>query len=166
MDREIIAETLKNMGLSCTFEFVPFSSSRNKDNKQPSLNYQVMCLYNGKLFLTTEYTMGCAHVPGYRQNDRSIDRTNMIREACERGYILFPRRTILPNIADVYYSIVMDSDVLDYGNFENWAAEFGYDSDSIKAEKLYRMCLDTALIMRAVIGDSGLERLREVYRDY
>lgn len=73
---------------------------------------------------------------------------------------------IMPNPVDVFYSLAMDSDVLNYGTFEEWAAEFGYDPDSRKAESIYRACLEIALKLRAAIGEDGLERLREAFQDY
>lgn len=73
---------------------------------------------------------------------------------------------ILPDALDVIYSLVMDSSVLDAGGFENWAADYSYDTDSRSAESTYRACLDIALKMRGAIGESGLETLRDAFQDY
>lgn len=73
---------------------------------------------------------------------------------------------IEPNPVDVIHSLVMDSSVLDSGTFEQWAAESGYETDSRKAESTYRACLEIALQLRADIGESGLEELRNAFQDY
>lgn len=73
---------------------------------------------------------------------------------------------IMPEPRDVIYSLVMDSSVLDSGCFEQWAAEFGYDTDSRAAESIYRACLEIALKMRAALGDDGMCKLQETFQDY
>ena len=55
---------------------------------------------------------------------------------------------------------------LDAGGFENWAAEYGFDPDSRKAESIYRLCLEYALAMRAALGDSGMAELCNAFQDY
>ena len=73
---------------------------------------------------------------------------------------------IMPEIIDIFYCLAMDSDVLNFGDFEDWADECGYDSDSKKAESLYRECLEQALKMRAAIGEAGLVALTNAFEDY
>ena len=73
---------------------------------------------------------------------------------------------IMPNLADVIHSLVMDSSVLDHGTFESWAADYGYDTDSRSAESTYRDCLAIALQLRAAIGEAGLDDLRNAFQDY
>lgn len=47
-----------------------------------------------------------------------------------------------PDIADILGSYAMDYvDANNAGSFEDWALEFGYDTDSRKAEDIYRACL-------------------------
>lgn len=73
---------------------------------------------------------------------------------------------IEPKPLDVIHSLVMDSSVLDYARFEDWASEYGYETDSRKAESTYRACLEIALQLRAAIGESGLSELRDAFQDY
>lgn len=70
-----------------------------------------------------------------------------------------------PDMADVVASLVMDASVLDAGGFEEWANEYGYDTDSRSAEAIYRACLDITLRLRAGIGDDGLRALRDACQD-
>ena len=73
---------------------------------------------------------------------------------------------IVPDPVDVLYSLTMDSGALNYGTFEDWASEFGYDTDARSAESIYRACLDNALKLRAAIGNTGMETLQTAFEDY
>lgn len=44
----------------------------------------------------------------------------------------------------------------DAGTFKDWAADYGYDTDSIAARDVYDSCLRTALAMRAGFGGDGM----------
>lgn len=179
-----ITEILASLGLTVESEFVPFSRSRNKDEKSPSLNWKVTVKRNGRDFLSTDYMAGCGHCPSYNVKvsphwnlPARLWREEVARFECESGFKArgFTSRggfspdsdkPIKPDPVDVIYSLVMDSSVLDYGGFEDWASEYGYEPDSRKAESIYRACLETALKMRGAIGDAGMETLRNAYQDY
>ena len=45
--------------------FVPFSQSRSKDQDTPNLNWKVTVKRDGRDVLTTDYSAGLAHAPGY-----------------------------------------------------------------------------------------------------
>lgn len=79
-----------------------------------------------------------------------------------------PRRKIAikPGAVNVLACLAMDSHVLDAGGFESWASDYGYDTDSRAAEKIYRECLEQALKFRAGLGDSALDELRDATRDW
>jgi len=162
--------------------FVPFSQSRNKNEKTPCFNYLVTVSKNGVDYLTTDYSMGCAHSPSYKKiNTRKLNGAKHIKQECELGYQLdeqpsghlIPaknqdrsKKFITPDTTDVMYSLLIDSDVIEYSDFESWASEFGYDSDSRAAEKIYRQCLKTALKLRQFLPDSIREELQELYQGY
>jgi len=80
-----------------------------------------------------------------------------------RPRVFFP---IEPKQADVVHSLILDSSVLDSGGFEEWASEFGYDTDSRKAESIYRACLEIALKVRSGLGESVMSALRDATQDY
>ena len=71
-----------------------------------------------------------------------------------------------PALKDVLYSLIMDSDVLNYTGFEDWASNFGYDTDSRKGEKLYQDCLAIALKLKAILGNETIEALQLAFQDY
>jgi uncharacterized radical SAM superfamily protein len=185
--KEQIERIVQNMGLTVESVFVPFSGSRNKAEKSPSLNWRVTVKRDGREVLTTDYSAGCAHAPSYKQTygKRTIeDRERELRVdwECENGFpairIVWEGRThrilgmqgdkhrIQPKALDVLHSLAMESDVLDAGGFESWASELGFDTDSRKAEQTYRACLDIALKLRAALGDSGLQDLRNAFQGY
>ena len=187
-----LKKMVADLGLVMESEFVPFSQSRNKDDKHPSLNWKVtikrMAKIDGeykpgseRVILTTDYMAGCAHTAAYKAsikvlgNRDSVDRQAAIDAECERGaaFSRFWMGNVLtdgaahePDILDVLYSLVSDSDVLDHSTFEDWANEFGYGADSRKAESIYRACLEIALKLRNGLGETELTKLRDAFQGY
>lgn len=168
-------EAIKKHGLTVESHFVPFSLSRNKAEKNKNLNWIVTLRRNGREVLTTDYSAGVAHCPAYEIKGQSKqEKDALIAVECESGFAqilmtwgsVYKGRPIYPDSVNVIWCLVMDSGVLFYGGFEDWAAEYGYDTDSRKAESLYRQCLDSALKLQAALGPDALEELREAFQDY
>lgn len=186
MTKETILAAAAELGLTMSAEFVPLSKSRNANETMPdskrkrrSLNWKVTIKRNGVAFLLTDYSAGEAHCPAYKLSTKGArgvspsDKYRTIARECEEGKAMTIRpwgehggAAIMPDFADVLYSLSMDSDVLDAGGFEGWALELGYDIDSRKAEETYKACLEIALKMRSAIGDAGLIVLRTACQDY
>ena len=143
--------------------------------------------------LKTEYSSGDGNCPASKRPQRFGNAsTNVDKQANERriaweceqglyagfardsalggdGFFVFsasPKRKIEPELADVISSLVSDADVLDYPTFEDWASNYGMDTDSRKAEATYRACLEIALKLRNGIGEAGLAKLRDAAQDY
>ena len=58
-----------------------------------------------------------------------------------------------PKCDDVFYCLASDATSYDgTHNFEEWAADFGYDTDSRKAERAYRIIAEQAKALRAMLG--------------
>lgn len=176
MNSKEIEVVLKKMGFSITSEFVPWKHSRSSKEKVPSLNWKITLLKNGKKILTTDYTAGCAHCPSYKQNGKGYDYIQVINSECETGFAskfawslnvvtVDKRKPILPEISDFVYSIVLDSDALQY-DFEDWCGNFGYEQDSRKAEKIFNECLEIGLKLNRAISSEEFEKLREIFQDY
>ena len=176
--------TLQNavdaLGLNYSAEFVPFSKSRNaKKATKPSdysLNWRVTLSKNGRS-LTTDYMQGIGHIPGHKQNTRyTTNAWGALKHTCETGkyggressiaQYLGEKPIPAPLPRDVLYSLGMDASVIDYPSFEEWASDFGYEPDSRKAEKTYQECLRIALELRAMLGDAGMQSLRDASQDY
>lgn len=178
-----IQKALEKYWIEYSAEFVPFSQSRNKDEKLPSLNWLVTLSRSG-LSITTDYGQGCAHVVGYKQlwNPNAWDQKiqkDIINKTCETGKVhsywkhcddvrpsLKAKIQPQPGIEDVLSSLLLDSDVLNYATFEEWAGDFGYEEDSRSAERIYQACLKIALQINQMFTEAEREELRELFHDY
>jgi hypothetical protein len=173
-----LQKAIDDLALEYVAEFVPQSQSRNRDEKDPSLNWKVKITRGGQT-LETDYTQGVGHLPGYNFGlSKKYDYREHVTQAAEKGVwsaslanqtngLLWGAKKLAPPpLADVLYSLASDADVLDHPTFESWASDFGYDADSRKAEATYRACLEIALKLRAMIGDAKLADLREAFQDY
>ena len=70
-----------------------------------------------------------------------------------------------PHITGVIYSILIDSKAYNMC-FEQWVDEFGYDTDSRKAEKLYQQCIQNAQKVYSVFSSKQIEELETLIQDY
>jgi hypothetical protein len=130
---------------------------------------------------------GSGHAPAYKSRKKAVGpymerlKKNAIAAECETGRqhdfgegFMFNRDGVrqlaaavpAPSAPDVLYCLATDADVLNYTGFDQWAGEFGYDTDSRKAEATYRACLDIALQLRNGIGDEALRALSIAAGDY
>lgn len=177
------AAAIAALGLTVDAVFVPFSRSRNKGEKSPSLNWRVTAKRNGRDVLTTDYSAGMAHCPGYAKKpptDWDRPARFWVDAVCKfeteagleaqfshwRGFTCDKSKPILPNPLDVLYSLSMDARVIHCATFEDWAMDYGYDPDSRKAETIYRACLETALKLCAAMGTEGMAQLAAIFEDY
>ena len=185
------AERLNSeFGLTVSSEFVPWSKSRNydpkigKDTSRKSLNWRVTLKKNGRDVLTCNYSAGIAHAPSYKKYNvkqhgelYSLMHGSHLEIEVEQGvesiplmggdYYAHPTKTpILPDTADVVWSLIMDAEAINHATYESWAADYGYEEDSRKGEALYRECLSIGLKLRAALGETDLERLREAFQDF
>jgi hypothetical protein len=135
-----------------------------------------------EVVLQTDYSAGWSHTPAAKARKGDLihagrpeqtARAELVAWECENGKAgrwstlgIQPQSTrnggpILPNPADVIASLAMDSGVLDSGGFADWAADFGYDADSIKAKRVFDACMEIALKLKAAIGQEAFAELRE-----
>ena len=173
---------LASHGISVTFKFVPFSQSRNAkplpNLDDLSLNWKATISAQkrqGVPSVTIDYQQGIGHASGWKQGMRStLHNVAIMQQVCETGRAPLPghdfhvggvKRAPEPKPADVLHCVLLDSEVLDYP-FEQWASEFGYDSDSRKAEATYKACLETAMQLYRLIGPETIRELREAFQDY
>jgi len=183
--REAIASTMKQMGMTVSSVFVPWSKSRNaKTNPKQSdysLNWRVTLERDGRAILTTDYSAGIGHCPSQKRAKRHsggyTDREwEAIVSECETGkatlrpiaYGVRPnhKKPLMPDEINVMYSLLMDSTVLGYNNYEDWALDTGYDPDSRAGVAMYRACLEIALRIRNCLGETALADLQAAFQDY
>lgn len=162
--RKALLDCIDRLGLEYTAEFVPQNQPADKV-KHPQLHWRIT-LKRGRATLTTPYFEGCGHV-AKSENEKNLTPYE-IRRICETGKLppMWTRRQPAPKLVDVLYCLVLDSDALEHANFESWASDCGYNTDSREAEKTYRACIENALQLRALIGDEHISTLRELFADY
>lgn len=162
---EAATKACDDLGLTIDAKFVPWSQSRNKGEKDKSLNWLVSLSKDGKTIVTTDYMAGVGHAPSYKA-PLTVKRNQAVDYECEHGHTPNVKQAIMPKREDVIHSLVSDSDAIDYATYEDWADSLGYDQDSRKGEAIYRACLATALKLRNALGEAALAQLREAFQDY
>lgn len=192
-DHTAIDNALTAAGISMTAVFVPQSRGRyaikaRADNGkgegkggycgkgEPCINWKCTVSMNGREAWTGDYSQGSGHLPEYIRHPG--DRNSLMNYAaelgaCESGKAVRFGDAIAskgeplqpPDTRDVIYSLLMDS-IADDMPFEDWCSEYGYDTDSRKAEATYHQCADTGRALRLALGTGMLDGLREVFQDY
>lgn len=71
-----------------------------------------------------------------------------------------PAHTKEPSAADVLDCLAMDACGFENArSFDDWCAEYGYDTDSRKAERIYNIIARQAAKLRAMLGQDNYETL-------
>ncbi len=74
------------------------------------------------------------------------------RRRMSLDYFMGSALTSEPDSASVLSSLLLDASALDE-SFENWCADYGYDTDSRKAERLYKLCCKQGEKLKQLLGD-------------
>lgn len=183
MDYREAAETLEReagaIGLFIECEFVPWSRSRNAKEERPSVNWRIQLKRSrgvgespSWLIWEGDYTQGSGHLKTPKGfNPGRLDGDAAVRQACEtkKG---FWGRTVIPDVfvvepalSEILHCLLVDASAIDEGSFEDWAESLGYDSDSRKAEAMWRACVELGLKLRSALGDETFRRFRELAAD-
>lgn len=178
--RAAVAALLTRERVEYTAVFVPQSASRNSGEKQPTLNWRVTLRHlspiDGQVThsMALDYSQGIGHVPGYphfvgRMTIDAKERVRLFDLSAETGRYPGPGAILTkplppPHAADVLHSIVMDNPHEE--TFECWAQELGYDTDSRKAEAIYRACIEQTRAAERVFGRAVLQELATILEDY
>jgi hypothetical protein len=128
--------------------------------------------------LETDYAQGEGHCPAVKhmampgpqhRKPHCLDWDKAVMYELENGReysFLFQNgrgKPILPPEVDVFACIVGDGyEAINAGSFEDWADNFGLDTDSRKAEKTYNEALRHGLAMRAAFGETFLSEAAEL----
>lgn len=172
-----LQDLIRELALHMDATFVPRSQT---DNAATTKLHEMQIHWKVRIYrenrsadITTSYGMGIGHLPKAVKvpvSHASADQFSATIKTLETGryYSRGGQLSALPSpsIADVLYALVQDSEVMDYGSFEDWAANLGFDADSRKAESIYRACLDIGLKLRRMLSDAELTKLREAFQDY
>lgn len=182
---EAIGAELARMGYTMSVEFVPFSKSRNAAGatkprpklSELSINWRVTVKSNRAEYVT-DYQEGIGHLPEHLRGRPTLNVAEAIAVACETGKARTKRGLdhawnpdagaqplTPPTIAEVFCSLTLDGGAI-LQSFQEWCDDFGMDSDSIKAEKMYNACKDCGQFIIRTSGTQGLEKLQELFQDY
>lgn len=146
----------------------------------PTLNW-IITLTTPKGTMQCPYSQGVAHVQGYKQPPwggrtlHDVEREDRYRKTCETGKLYRDSDTFgdltagtqpAPAIDDVLYCLVSDASVMDCRGFEEWVADYGYDTDSRKAEAIYRDCLEQSKNLYRVLGQESVKALEQLFMGY
>lgn len=71
-----------------------------------------------------------------------------------------------PQESDIFNSLLLDTSNVEGETFEDWAGNFGYDTDSRKAEKSFNACKEELVSLQRLFSKSELNDLREIFADY
>jgi hypothetical protein len=136
--------------------------------------------------LVTDYTLGIGHVslkPAHTRRAAVLMTSyenGMLRSWAAKPHASFidkdgqlavavklaKAQKLTPDPVDVMSSLLLDARAIDAADFADWCAGVGYDSDSRKAESIYRQCIEIATKLRACIGAAAVDELNDVFADY
>lgn len=144
-------QLIKDYDIKIHADYIPMD-----DHEEPRLKWKVRLYRLNETVLEVEYTAGMAHAPSYP----AACAVDECRTGLRAGSTDFKKHYIKPDARDVIQSVLLDCNALDYGCFEDWAREYGYDTDSRAAEAIYRLCLQRAVRLRANLGKEKFDALQ------
>ena len=176
-NKQALRDFVAGLGLDYQAVFVP--TTQGPEVEHPQLHWSIT-LSKGRQRFTTTYSQGMGHVVGYRQFHKTPYHKRIAeegyRKTCETGKLWKYMEGMdwwtpkdvqpAPELLDVLYCLVLDADVLEHSGLESWASDLGYDTDSRKAEAIWKTCIEQSLALKGLIGSTNLEALRELYQDY
>lgn len=74
------------------------------------------------------------------------------------------KKPVKPTAADVLYCLVSDGQAM-HQSFYDWASDFGYDTDSLKAFETYNACCKSGRDLRVVFTSEQVRAIEEAVRD-
>lgn len=74
-------------------------------------------------------------------------------------------KPVTPTAANVLHSLLMDAQGAEQ-SFDYWAADYGYDTDSIKALNIYNACCEIRHQVNTFFTHAEREQLRAMLEDY
>jgi len=142
---------------------VPNDSAEKDEWKRNAAKFQ-LTLTNGRVSETFDYWLGCGHwkwsktqrffewsVPAcllrrFEQATRPTPAQILALKCSDaktaeevRAWVMKNRVCDTPHPIDIINFLLMDASATEQ-TFEEWCSEFGYDTDSRKAEETYRAC--------------------------
>lgn len=124
-----------------------YTGRRTNGDKWEHDTWDVTLTYKGRTYQDISYRMGIGHSPQPPNSYAQPERAAFYRMRGKGGNW----NPTPPTAADLISSLLLDVSGLDRG-FEGWAADFGMNTDSRKAETMYKACLETLPKLHALLG--------------
>ena len=156
-----LAQIATDLGLTVAYEYVKHKYPKDAKPSDFQRKWLVTIHKGDRLVLTSDYFEGCGHCDAHPKGlgRLTVHDTDAIRRECEDG----PRNKTPKHPLDALWHIAMDCmGVENTAGFEEWAGEYGYDTDSIKALKIWQEINGQYHAMKCAIGHEGIERLAAV----
>lgn len=177
-----LAEVADALGFSLEIIAGPTVAVEPADSKDSKpwvhIAYSVRLLRNGREVITTPYKLGSGHVPkgallavrnvtNHEQLCQNTIGRNYTPHHEAPGYLSLLEKAarlakVVPTLAGVLHSLVLDGAAyFDAETFEDWAGNYGYDTDSRKAKVIWRACDETGRKLARVLSADDIATLRE-----
>ncbi len=160
-------EAINHFGITIESTFIPKSKSRNRDERHLSINWICTLSRNGKKTWSGDYSQGIGHAPKIKDAG-SYKRNQFEHVIAEHGRSVQAGRVFKvtpPSACDVLYSLLTDATAFEQ-TFEDWCSNFGYDTDSRKAEQTYQACVAKGRALASAFTPAEIATLQEAFQDY
>jgi len=170
-----LAESL-GLAITCSAPSGGVDKSQGKDGKPwPHIAYTVTLTRNDKPVWSGPFKLGIGHVKmpakmkggGYNY----AEAKDLCGGECPKDFqemeakmagVLAIRQKVSPDLPTVLSSLISDGQPdFDSQSFEDWAGDYGYDTDSRSAEAAYNACVAIGRQLRRAFTTPELEQLRE-----
>lgn len=178
-EKNTLKNTLEELGVTMT----AFNPRAEVCDDWPGVRFSII-ISRGRSTFNTAYSMGTGHFPvkdlhaslhhlSARISDgietlQRIPHTRFLDKSLHADIAAAVQKIkkITPEMDDVMHSLLLDGAAyFDAFSFEEWCAEYGYDTDSRKAESIYRHCDDTGRSLARMFTSAELSQLRDLAND-
>lgn len=170
-----IQEFIEKHGITMTADRISARTDHAASNWGKDACHYLITLKCGDRAHVFNYSMGAGHVekipyrqipPDKRRGLTLKDWENTPRPGTrgltlhQAEYQSYVWRPATPKLADVLDCVASDCAGFDNArSFEDWASEYGYDTDSRKAERTYSAVREQYMAMEAMLGRDALHAL-------
>lgn len=169
-EQQTIEQFIAEHGLTMTSELVPENPNMDDMPKGSQHYYCTIVMESGEKSLSVYYSVGphivenwlFKHGPkvAWTANE-GAKRREVLRGRDTFGkkeYFDATRKKYRPELADLLNCLASDAPGTE-DSFEDWAANYGYDEDSRKAENTFRIDCKQARELRYLLGREAYETL-------
>lgn len=113
--------------------------------------------------------LSATHFGMFTENEKCVfnmpsqKRTMILNKGmlCSIAHKLNFKAKWTPDPLEILWAIARDGDAMQ-STFEDWCSEYGYETDSRKAEKIYRACQDNALRLRKILSADKIQEIAQL----